>query len=144
MKTEEQIKNKVEKVFQKRLEQRKEKYLGRHYRNCLFNLQKDIDGIEHCFCTNTSNPKVQSELISFCEEADVCDKCDFYSCKHTEKSVEEQFIQDIANPSTCGIKEPKLAVLLWVLNGSEKNEEDCEVKKEGFFASLLKKIFKKG
>lgn len=150
MKTEVQIKEKLEKLFQKRLEQREDKYLGRNYRNCIYNLQKEIGGANHCFCTNIENPKVQTDMISICETPDSCNNCVFYSCKHTKESVRSQFIDEISNPSTCGIKEPKIAVLMWVLRGDLSSdviaEEDNEPIKNnpdnnrGFF-SFLKKIF---
>ena len=144
MKTEEQIKEKLEKVVQKRLEQRFEKYLNKHYRNCKYNLQKNIDGKEHCFCTNTSSVIVKNELISICEDAETCEKCNLYECKHTEQSVSNKFIDEISSPSVCGVKEPKIAVLLWVLTGDKINDEKCfiddnkESASVGFFSKILK------
>ena len=145
MKTEEQIKEKLEKVVQKRLEQRFEKYLSKNYRNCKYNLQKEIDGNEHCFCTNIFSPIVKNELISICENNDCCENCKLYECKHTEDSVKNCFIEDISNPSICGIKEPKIAVLLWVLKGVDKpNEENdlIEEKENNYSLRIFSKILK--
>jgi hypothetical protein len=146
MKTEQQITEKVDSLFQKRLKQRKEKFLAKHHRNCLFNLSKDINGEEHCFCTNVNNSLVQNELIFLCENIEVCERCSFYQCKNTEKSVEEQMIKDISDPSICGIKEPKLAVLLWVLNDGNKSlekkeQEKKEQEKNSSFLLFFKKLF---
>ena len=144
MKTEEQIKEKLEKVVQKRLEQRLEKYLSKNYRNCKYNLQKEIDGNEHCFCTNIFSPIVKNELISICENNDCCENCKLYDCKHTEESVRDCFINDISNPSVCGIKEPKIAVLLWVLRGDKSNKENDLIEEKennsglGVFSKILK------
>ena len=142
MKTEEQIKQKIEQLFQKRLDQRNEKYLSKHYRNCLFNFSKEIDGIEHFFCTNVENPEVKNEIICLCENLEKCQKCNHYICKHTEESVKKEMINDISEPSICGVKEPKLAVLLWVLRGEDKKEFKEENKKSAF--CFLKKIFFRG
>ena len=146
MKTEDQIKEKLEKVVQKRLEQRLEKYLSKNYRNCKYNLQKEIDGKEHCFCTNIFSPIVKHELISICEGFESCEKCNLYECKHTEEDVRSCFIDDIANPSICGIKEPKIAVLLWVLRGDKLNEENNLIEEKesnssvGIFSKILKML----
>lgn len=143
MKTEEQIKEKLEKVVQKRLDQRFEKYLNKHYRNCKYNLQKNIDGKEHCFCTNTSSTIVKNELISICENAETCESCNLYECKHTEQSIRNKFIDEISSPSVCGVKEPKIAVLLWVLTGDKINDEKClvddneETTRVGVFSKIL-------
>ena len=146
MKTEEQIKQKIEQLFQKRLDQRKEKYLGKHYRNCLYNFSKEIDGIEHFFCANVENPEVKSEIIFLCENSETCQKCNNYVCKHTEESVKLEMMNDISDPSVCGVKEPKLAVLLWVLrdeNNEEAKKEIKEEKKNSAFG-FLKQIFFRG
>ena len=143
MKTEEQIKEKLEKVVQKRLEQRLEKYLNKHYRNCKYNLQKNVDGKEHCFCTNTSSAIVKNELISICENAETCENCNLYECKHTEQSIRNKFIDEISSPSICGVKEPKIAVLLWVLTGDKSGDEKCfvddneEITRVGVFSKIL-------
>lgn len=135
MKTEEQIKEKIEQVFQKRLNQRIEKYLSRNNRNCLYNISKEIDGKEHLFCANPENPIVKKEIISICETIEDCKKCEHYVCKNTKEIVERQFVEDISDPSVCGIREPKLAVLLWVLNDKNKDEKSCSLFK------FFKKIF---
>lgn len=134
MKTEEQIKQKVEQLFDKRLEQRYEKYLNKNYRNCLYNFPKEINCEEHFFCTNANNPDVKKEIIHLCEGAETCQKCKYYSCKHSKDSIKEQMISDISDPSICGVKEPKLAVLLWVLR-------DCDNETKNGFISFFKKLF---
>lgn len=137
MKTEEQIKTKIEQLFQKRLEQRFEKFLSKNNRNCLYNFSKEIDNKEHYFCTNTQNPNVKEGIISLCETSEFCKKCKYYVCKNTKESVREQFLADIVDPSVCGIKEPKLAVLLWVLKDKDNDA------KESFICSFFKRIFSK-
>ena len=139
MKTKEQIKQKIEQLFQKRLCQRMEKYLSKHYKNCLFNISKEINSTEHCFCTNVKNPEVQKEIICLCESIEKCQKCKHYVCKHSKDSVEKDFISDISNPSVCGVKEPKLAVLLWVLRNGSGNIDE----KQNTISCFFKKIFLK-
>jgi hypothetical protein len=55
--------------------------------------------------------------IFVCDSDEICEKCNFYSCKNTEESVEKEFNNIIRNPSVCGKEYPKLAILLWVLEG---------------------------
>lgn len=141
MKTEEQIKQKIEQLFQKRVEQRLEKYLSKNHRNCLYNLSRTMDGKEHFFCTNVYNPNVKENIIYLCENNEVCKQCKYYVCKHTPESVRSQLMEDISSPSVCGIKEPKLAVLLWVLKEETETMSDD---KDGSFFSFLKKLFRRG
>ena len=141
MKTEEQIKQKIEQLFQKRLEQRFEKYLSKNYRNCLYNFSREIGGEEHFFCANVYNPSVKENIIHLCEGNENCKQCKYYVCKHTRESVREQMIEDISSPSVCGVKEPKLAVLLWVL---KEDIENVEEDKKSVLCSFFKKLFRRG
>ena len=87
---------------------------------------------------------MKNELISICENNDCCENCKLYDCKHTEESVRDCFINDISNPSVCGIKEPKIAVLLWVLRGDKSNKENDLIEEKennsglGVFSKILK------
>ena len=38
------------------------------------------------------------------------------------QEIEDEMFADISDPAICGAKEPKIAMLLWVLHNSRKNE----------------------
>ena len=79
----------------------------------------------------------------------------FFSCKTTEEEVEREFLKDLSDPCVCGIKEPKLAVLIWVLREDEEEmaeENEVEKTKEAGiyreypthgFVYWVKRIYKK-
>jgi hypothetical protein len=46
--------------------------------------------------------------------------------------IERQFKDDLADPEKCGQKEPKIAVLLWVMQNNEVEE-----KKIGLFKRFI-------
>jgi hypothetical protein len=121
MKTKEQIKLKIEQVMSKRLKQRMDKYLSNNCKNCKYFCQKVVDFREIDYCKNASFLKKTGDNII--EETQK--KCEYFSCKTTPEEIKSDFYKDLSDPSICGIKEPKLAVLIWVLR--EEQEEQHSI-----------------
>lgn len=71
-------------------------------------------------CTEESIKKSVNSGIFVCDDMETCLNCFKYQNKHSEKSVEEDFNKVIRNPSLCGKEYPKLATLMWVLEGKVK------------------------
>lgn len=114
------------------MKERKKKYLSRLTNNCE-NSQKlrihnngTVD-----ICILEEKQKEVGSGVFVCED-DICIKCPFFKCKNTEESVLFDFNKILRNPSLCGKEYPKLAILLWVLEG--------EIKKESLFFRILFKI----
>lgn len=101
-------------LYNERLRLRFKKYLARYYRNCQFNVKAGKDEI--CVCTNVANSSLDRIFICGMEQ---CSACQLYKCKYTKDKIEEYFLKDISNPTICGQKEPKIAVLMWVLQGED-------------------------
>jgi len=86
--------------------------------NCAFNEKARIHGngsIDICLLDEKKHSVGSGIFV--CDSDDICEKCNFYICKNTEESVEKDFNDIIRNPSVCGKEYPKLAILLWVLEG---------------------------
>ena len=119
MKTESEIKIQLNDVVQYRLKLRLKKYLRRDYRNCKHNRLAVIAGGEFHYCSNGKLSSLNDGLKP-CGEAKCAEQCSEYVCKHTKASIEKQMLADMRDPKLCGQREPKIAVLLWVLT-EEKN-----------------------
>ena len=147
MKSEEEIKKQLEDTYEHRLKLRVERKMKQMCRNCKHGIEKEFD--LGCF---GSISKWE------CKDGKNCgDYCGF-ECKYTLKDIEDEMYADISDPAKCGAKEPKIAMLIWVLRDSKgvKNEEVTEAPAEpveeakeeesssgrpSFFEKLMKKIF---
>ena len=113
----------------KRINNRIEQKLKKHYSNCRYSERFNRFHI----CTNVNNLKKDSYVICSDER---CNNCPYYKPVYTSKNKQqiiEQFYNDINDPAICGNKQPKIAVLIWVLKlfRDEKTEKK----------SIWKKIF---
>lgn len=111
MKTEEEIRKQLEEVYQHRFLLRCERKLKKCCKNCKFSVETTIDLGEF---------GKQSKYV--CKHEGDCD----FKPKFTSKEIEKEMIEDIANPSVCGAKEPKLAALLWVLHENRGNQKSID------------------
>lgn len=104
--------------------------------NCAFNERIRIHGNGSVgICARIENRLSVGSGIFVCDEQEICDKCPLYCCKNTEESVENDFREIIKNPSVCGNEYPKLAILLWVLEGDIRKIKFSEKIK-----SMIKRI----
>lgn len=129
MKTEEEIKKQLEDIYNYRLQLRIDRKTKKSCKNCKYGKKQEIN-LGQFGCNDIW-------------QCSICDKKCKFNCKYTEKSIEEEMIQDISDPSICGAKEPKIAALLWVLhdNNNKEKEEKIEQKEEkkSFWKRILGK-----
>jgi hypothetical protein len=121
MRSKVEILDKFYDLYQRRLKERKKKYLGKSHMNCKFNKKnriKDCGVIGFCGNDKIVNRFSRSALF-LCNDDEVSAACDKFACKHTDSSVENDFIEIIKSPSRCGQEYPKLAVLIWILQNED-------------------------
>lgn len=107
----EQIKQKLNDLLLKRLNIRIQQKLCKHYTNCKYS--KTLN--RFYVCCNKQNLNAKSYLI--CSDQH-CKKCHLYEGKYKKQDkglIQQQFYNDINDPSVCGNKQPKIAMLIWVL-----------------------------
>lgn len=135
MKTEEEVKNQLVDVYKHRLMLRIERKTKHICRNCKHGFKCEFD------CGDFG---VMSKWV--CKDGkSYNDGCGF-SCLYTEKDIEDEMIQDISDPAICGAKEPKIAMLMWVLHNSKGNEgvQNSEGDKEqGGIFNIIREWFTK-
>lgn len=130
MKNEKEIKEKLCLLIDKRLKQRYKLKLTKNYHNCIYS---------NCLgrfyvCSNKNN--LNNDKYVICDDS-VCDTCKLYSCKYNKDNVYDEFIREISDPSICMQKEPKIAMLYWVL-------EPFKYSRKNGFLHFLKKLFLRG
>ena len=115
MKTEEEIKKQLEEVYEHRLQLRVERKTKRMCRNCRYGICKEFDLGDFGTMTKWE-----------CKDGKNCGEYCGFSCKVTVQEVEDEMFDDIKDPAICGAKEPKIAMLLWVLHRGRKEGESSE------------------
>lgn len=131
MKTEYEIRKQLEDVYMHRLSLRIQRKTKKNCRNCKNGLNKQFDLGDF----GTMN-KWQ------CKYGNNCNNCSMFDCIYTQQDIEKQMILDISDPSTCGAKQPKIAMLLWVLHGGKKNIDLQQKKKPIKILQMLRSFFK--
>ena len=132
-------------VSERKLKERKVKFLSRLPINCVCNKKISIPGFGNVrVCGNT-------DLIynlphgpwHICNEQCTAEKCKAYRCKNSEESVELTFREILASPSRCGNEYPKLAMLIWFLQDMRLTDTvEEEVTQVVGWKGLLKKIIR--
>jgi hypothetical protein len=116
MRSKNEILEKFLDLYQRRLKERKKKYLSEIHLNCTYNRKSRIkDHGVLGFCGNDKITKQSRKFVVVCNNKETAEACPKFKCKHTEQSVEKDFIEILKSPSRCGEEYPKLAVLIWVL-----------------------------
>lgn len=135
MKGKEEIKSKMMNLMERCLKERKRKLLSRSPSNCEFDSKVRIHGNGTIdVCQLTEKKTSVGSGIFVCDDS-ICEKCEFYHCNNTEESVTNEFNEILKNPSICGQEYPKLATLLWVLEGDIKKPSISDK-----ILSLIKRI----
>ena len=141
MRQKEEIGKKLTELYDKRLKLRFRRYLKRSYFNCEHNSRVVVDSefVNKVGCC--LNKKIQDgESITICNDDKSALSCKYYNNLNNKKNIEERFVEDISNPKICGQKEPKIAVLLWVLHNNKEFPEEKEV---GIWKKIWRRIWKK-
>ena len=116
MRSDAEIRQKLDKMIASRLRKRRHGFLSKTYRNCVFNTRfrvKDSGWTGFCQCS-----KVLSGLktnVFVCNDDSTASACKCFACKNTQESVDRDFREILKVPSLCGEKYPKIAMLLWVV-----------------------------
>jgi hypothetical protein len=122
MRSEEEVRDKLEYLMARRLRQRKEKFLGRQYRNCVYNVRHRMRGNGKCgFCHNDEVLQKIGSQIYVCDDEGTARGCTHFKCRNTVESVEKDFDAVIRSPSRCGNEYPRLAVMIWLLQEGKES-----------------------
>lgn len=118
MKNEEEIKRQLEEVYEHRLRLRVDRKTKRMCRNCKLGICKEFDLGDFGTMTKWE-----------CKDGRNCGEYCGFDCRNTVKEIEDEMFSDISDPAICGAKEPKIAMLLWVLHGKKDASEGEQPKK---------------
>ena len=129
MKKQYDIRRQLQEVYAHRLSLRIQRKMKKNCRNCK-------NGIHRQFDLGDFGTMNRWE----CKNGNVFQTCDTFECANNPQDIEKEMILDISDPSTCGAKEPKIAMLLWVLHDTHNNEE---AKKEEKVDAQSKSFFEK-
>lgn len=131
MKSEEEIRKQLEQVYQHRLLLRIQRKMKKTCRNCKFGINKEFDLGDF----GTMN-RWQ------CKDGKNCYSCSDFVCINTQQEIQKEMLKDISDPSICGAKQPKIAMLLWVLHEGIKNEKNKDNKSSCGLWQKIKEVFK--
>jgi len=141
MRNEIEVAEKFEDLNKRRLKERKENYLSKCYLNCTHNYRHRVKGHGMIgFCHNRKVIAEASMTVVVCDVEETAKNCKHFSCKNTNESVENDFTEVLSSPSRCGQEYPKLAILIWFLQGGTKNRESRLQRFRQSFASVLKTL----
>jgi hypothetical protein len=116
VRTEAEIRERFDELFERELRRKLSEYLTRTSLNCRYNSRHRVKGdgqVGFCVC-----PAVLTRLekpVYVCQDDGTARRCPVYECKNTEAGVRQEFLEEIRSPSVCGQRYPKLAVLLWFM-----------------------------
>ena len=133
MKDEQEIKRQLEEIYEYRLSLRIDRKTKRMCRNCVYGVCREFD-------LGDFGTMSRWECRDGIAKNDECK----FSCRWSKEQIEQEMINDIADPSVCGAKEPKIAMLMWVLHGKSENKPSGDEKKDGADSlwGKLKEFFK--
>lgn len=118
-----EIEDTLNSQLKKRLKLRYQQKFKKHFSNCKYSSTMN----RFYVCSHKDNLRKDSYVV--CTE-DVCSNCNLFLCKYNKQKINDEFKNDILDPAICGNKEPKIAVLLWVLNIlKEKNNNKQYIEK---------------
>lgn len=132
MKTEHEIRKQLEQIYDYRLSLRIERKTKKSCRNCKFGINKEFDLGDFGTVNRWE-----------CKDGMNYNDCNKFSCINSQQEIEKEMILDISDPAICGAKQPKIAILLWTLHESKKdnNTENDQNSSKTFFEKL-KGLFK--
>jgi hypothetical protein len=82
------------------------------------------------FCQNENVIGSSKKKVIVCNDEETALGCEYYKCKNSEESVQDDFEMIINSPSQCGEEYPKVAVLLWLLSDSQDETITCDISPE--------------
>jgi len=121
MKSEEEVRKQLETLYERRLALRIERKTKRGCRNCVRGVCREFDlgdfgTMSRWECPDGLRPESE--------------RCGF-QCRNTAEEIEREMLSDIADPSICGAKEQKIAMLMWVLHDGDGGSRGASAPKPG-------------
>jgi len=130
MRSEEQVRERFNQLYERELDKKKKKFLSCNFRNCVYNDIHRVKGNgSFGFCHNPIVVSRTKQFLFVCNDEQTAKKCRYYKCKNNEQAVVESFHSELKSPAICGQKYPKLAVLLWFLQRMPDAEEATRFKR---------------
>jgi hypothetical protein len=145
MKSREDVNEKLNELYHRRLSEYKKERLSVCHLNCIHNKRYRVKGkgkIGFCHSKDVVG-KNGSSIYHICDDTESAKGCDYFECKNTCESVSEDFEKIIENPARCGQVFPKIGVLLWCLHDGKEYEN---YERKGFWSSLrtfFRRLWKK-
>jgi hypothetical protein len=107
-------------------------YTERCPRNCQHNTRIRLKGVGKMGICQNEVECEKSGCRTFACDEEIPSGCRSYKCANSVESITERFNIIIRNPAQCGSKFPKLAILIWCLQGPEQSPVHA-----GFLHKLL-------
>lgn len=122
MRTEQEVLERFHEMRTRKLREQKDKRLSHSYINCIHNVRLMVRKVGRVgICQNPDLLKKRGKPL-VCNDDEFSCACSCFSCCHTEESVEQEFDEILRSPSRCGEEHPKLAILIWFLQGRDNKE----------------------
>jgi hypothetical protein len=137
MRSDDDIRERLDELYVKRLRERRERYCSKCHMNCAHNKRQKVKGKGTVsFCTNIKILKSKKRPVFVCDDEETVNQCRLYEPAHTEDSVKEDFDNILKSPSLCGQDYPKMAILIWCLQDAKIKSRIERVK------SIVERIFR--
>jgi hypothetical protein len=139
MRDKEEVLEKFREMRALKLRERMAEYMRRSPANCSSNVRFRVKGKGMIgFCQSPCVLLRTDRGVFACADDETARRCGWYACKNTAGSVEAGFDEVLRSPSRCGDEYPKLAMMIWFLQGSEPSGRGRRL------ASLLGKMAQSG
>ena len=118
MRKEKEVRERLDALCVDRLKKRKKEFLSVSSRNCMFNTRMRVpDKGMVGLCKNSEICKKTKNGVLVCDGEERAKKCNKFKCRNTHNSVERDFHDILKSPARCGNEYPKVAILIWFLQG---------------------------
>ena len=124
MRSHDEVMVKFIEVRNTKLKEMKHSYLSKIPINCVYNNRLRVKGRGQVgFCSDNGVCAKSKNGLFVCNDEETSRHCISFCCKHTEQSVERDFMDILKSPARCGEEYPKLAMLIWFLQDVDKSEK---------------------
>tara|TARA_R110000824_G_scaffold24779_2_gene86823 strand:- start:5343 stop:5771 length:429 start_codon:yes stop_codon:yes gene_type:complete len=137
MRTEDEISAKCKHLIKKRWKERRLNFLSRKTINCEYRSEAKIKNVGKVFVCG--NKEISCKKIEVCNDSRASG-CPLFKCRNKEYDVEMEFDEILRNPSDCGRLYPKIAILLWILEGNIFLDISDRFPKCSFLRSILSRF----
>ena len=115
MRNQDEVLERFQEMRLRLLRARKDKLLSKCYINCVHNVRLKVRTIGLVgLCQHPDLLRKRGKPL-VCNDDEFSGRCSCFECRHSEKSVFDDFEGILKSPARCGEEYPKLAILLWFL-----------------------------